>query len=569
MPCGHNGCLQCMASVQQAKPECPLCRAPFDGARQLVVNHELRDLVMLARALTTVEQDGGWQAVTATKAAMQQGLLECGDGGAITLVPSAPPLRVCLENVLAGHADLLSLEPPLWAPDSSADVCASCQQPFWFLRRARHHCRLCGGLFCHGCTAWRALLPPKFQERSPQRVCSPCCDLLQPLQPHLAGTISKSVQAPVHDVTDYSVLRSWLNNPLSSSLEEDLFKATNTVRQFALLGSLRHEERIPPAVLHGAAGFAILSVFKVGLGWSAALGTGLVVARCPDRGWTPPSALAIGSVGWGLQVGGELTDLLIVLRSREAVQAFCGTVHVGVGGNVALAMGPLGRQADAVQHLSTAGRALCYSYSLSRGMFAGISIEGSCMVTRESVNLDFYGRPFSGQQLLSSCSGISPPAAAAALYDALDGLLHKVGQAPSLPQGSLSVHFDEGDRQQAQPLTLALPRVSGSAAPSPVEEQFSGRLSHDSSSTSTSSPLGRRGRSPSRRGRGSPQASAPPLDALGAGLYLGHSWSSSSAAAGGAAAAAGLQAYPPVAGMYPHLPVADEEPAPWMGDLFE
>lgn len=191
------------------------------------------------------------------------------------------------------------------------------------------------------------------------------------------------------------------------------------------------------------------------------------------------------------------------------------------------------------------------------------------MVTRESVNLDFYGRPFSGQQLLSSCSGISPPAAAAALYDALDGLLHKVGQAPSLPQGSLSVHFDEGDRQQAQPLTLALPRVSGSAAPSPVEEQFSGRLSHDSSSTSTSSPLGRRGRSPSRRGRGSPQASAPPLDALGAGLYLGHSWSSSSAAAGGAAAAAGLQAYPPVAGMYPHLPVADEEPAPWMGDLFE
>ena len=55
------------------------------------------------------------------------------------------------------------------------------------LRRARHHCRLCGGIFCAACSAARMLLPPKFQEGTPQRVCTNCAALLLPLQPFLAG----------------------------------------------------------------------------------------------------------------------------------------------------------------------------------------------------------------------------------------------------------------------------------------------------------------------------------------------------------------------------------------------
>ena len=61
---GHNGCLHCFAQLQRAKPECPLCRAPFPAAVPLVVNRELRDLVSLAAALGTVEQTDGWQTVT-------------------------------------------------------------------------------------------------------------------------------------------------------------------------------------------------------------------------------------------------------------------------------------------------------------------------------------------------------------------------------------------------------------------------------------------------------------------------------------------------------------------------
>lgn len=64
MGAGHNGCLHCMAQLQRAKAECPLCRAAFPSGTPLVVNHELRDLVALAAALGTVEQNDGWQAVT-------------------------------------------------------------------------------------------------------------------------------------------------------------------------------------------------------------------------------------------------------------------------------------------------------------------------------------------------------------------------------------------------------------------------------------------------------------------------------------------------------------------------
>ena len=79
------------------------------------------------------------------------------------------------------------------------------------------------------------------------------------------GTISKAVQPAVHDVTDASAMRSWFNVPLSSSLESDIYKATNIVRMFARVGNNAPERNIPSHILKGAAGFAILSTVKVSL----------------------------------------------------------------------------------------------------------------------------------------------------------------------------------------------------------------------------------------------------------------------------------------------------------------
>ncbi|BDA51595.1 probable SH3 domain-containing YSC84-like protein 1 at C-terminar half [Coccomyxa sp. Obi] len=462
LPCGHNGCLHCMAQLQRAKAECPLCRAAFPSGTPLVVNHELRDLVALATALGTVEQNDGWQAVTSqvprkgVSGELLEGEAEKENG--VSLVPSAPPAHMSLSAVLEGDGDLLSLEPPTWVPDSHATSCNRCRAGFRPLARTRHHCRLCGGIFCGACSSGKMLLPPKFRQATPQRVCTNCAALLLPLQPFLAGTVSQAVQPAVHDVTDASALRSWFNPPMAASLAAELYKATNIVRSFAAVGSRAPDAAVPAAILDGAAGFAILSVAKGGCGWSVAAGTGLVVARKPGGSWTPPSALALYSCGWGLQFGGVLSDLLIVLRNQAAVAAFCGTVHCGLAGGVNLAVGPLGRQAEVTMQVGLGGAAVCYSYSCSRGAFAGVSIDGSLLTTRSDVNLDFYGRLLSAKQLLMG-DNVSAPVAADALYTALDDLMARAGALSAERRQRL-----EAGRQQQAAAAAAQPTLCLAAA---------------------------------------------------------------------------------------------------------
>ncbi len=119
-----------MAIVRRSKSECPLCRQNIPDTTELVINRELRDLVSLASALHTVDQDG-WEAVTSNKTLTKSRKLEAdADNTDVTLVPTAPPVHVSLSTVLQGGGDLLSLEPPIWLPDSHAQDCGNCQQTF-------------------------------------------------------------------------------------------------------------------------------------------------------------------------------------------------------------------------------------------------------------------------------------------------------------------------------------------------------------------------------------------------------------------------------------------------------
>ncbi|CAN0226617.1 unnamed protein product, partial [Hapterophycus canaliculatus] len=69
-------------------------------------------------------------------------------------------------------------------------------------------------------------------------------------------------------------------------------------------------------------------IYQAGLFVTARVGTGLVVARRRDGGWSAPSALGSFGLGWGFQVGGELTDVVIVLNTVSAVEAFTSTGQV-------------------------------------------------------------------------------------------------------------------------------------------------------------------------------------------------------------------------------------------------
>ncbi|GBF96574.1 hypothetical protein Rsub_09157 [Raphidocelis subcapitata] len=333
----------------------------------------------------------------------------------------------------SGQADVLRLDPPTWLPDSYASHCGSCHLPFKPLLRLRHHCRLCGKVFCHACCGKRLLLPPRYNQREPQRVCEMCSCLLQPLQPYLVGALSRSVQPPVHDAIDAVSLRSWLNSPVSSSLEDDVFKASNILRTFMAASRLEPERGLPSSVLAGARGLALLSVLRVGAGWSATVGSGLVVARQADGSWSPPCAAACYGVGWGAQIGGELADVLLVLRTDEALSAFCSSAHVGLSGAASASLGPVGRCAQAGVSLGLAGGGAVVGYSCSRGAYVGLSIEGSLFVVREAANLSFYGYQTTARQLLIEGSVPQPPAAST-LYEGLRELMHRYEDCTQAPR---------------------------------------------------------------------------------------------------------------------------------------
>jgi lipid-binding SYLF domain-containing protein len=201
---------------------------------------------------------------------------------------------------------------------------------------------------------------------------------------------------------------------------------------------------IPKAVLQRARGLAIFQVVKAGFVFSGKAGSGIVIARLPDGSWSAPSCIATGGVGWGLQIGADITDFVIVLNSEDAVRAFSMGGNVTIGGNISATAGPIGT-GGSVQ-ASLAHPAPMFSYSKSKGLFAGLSLEGTALIERKDANRDFYGSPVPAKDILGG--RVPPPEVASRLYEiieAAEGLdetgLPETSYVPS-PGGGHHTVFD-------------------------------------------------------------------------------------------------------------------------------
>ncbi|KAF9562602.1 DUF500-domain-containing protein [Agrocybe pediades] len=200
---------------------------------------------------------------------------------------------------------------------------------------------------------------------------------------------------------------------------------------------------IPKAVLQRARGLAVFQVVKAGFVFSGKAGSGLVIARLPDGSWSAPSCIGTAGVGWGLQIGADITDFVIVLNSEDAVRAFSIGGNVTIGGNISAAAGPIGT-GGSVQ-ASLAHPAPMFSYSKSKGLFAGLSLEGTVLIERKDANRDFYGSPVPAKDILGG--RVPPPEVASRLYEiieAAEGLdetgLPDAAYIPSSTGEQLGIH---------------------------------------------------------------------------------------------------------------------------------
>ena len=159
-------------------------------------------------------------------------------------------------------------------------------------------------------------------------------------------------------------------------------------------------------------------MIKAGFLGSARFGSGVVVARLADGTWSAPSALATGGAGFGGQIGFELTDFVFILNDAAAVRTFSQQGSLTLGGNVSIAAGPVGRNAEAAGAASMKGVAGIFSYSKTKGLFAGVSLEGSVLVERRDANEKMYNSRITALQLLEG--GVRPPPAAEPLMRVLN-----------------------------------------------------------------------------------------------------------------------------------------------------
>lgn len=171
----------------------------------------------------------------------------------------------------------------------------------------------------------------------------------------------------------------------SLSAEEDrVFKAIEVIEEMVEIP----EEGIPEALLNKAYGIAIIpKVIKAAWVVGGRYGKGVLLVRTETGRWGHPCFIRIagGSVGW--QIGVQSVDIILVFKRRKGVDSITEG-KITLGADASVAAGPVGRRAEASTDIEL--EAEIYSYSKSRGLFAGVSIEGAAIQIDEEANAKFY-----------------------------------------------------------------------------------------------------------------------------------------------------------------------------------
>jgi lipid-binding SYLF domain-containing protein len=170
------------------------------------------------------------------------------------------------------------------------------------------------------------------------------------------------------------------------------------------------EKAIPPSLLANAEGIAVIpGVIKVGFVVGGQYGNGVLLVRRKEGGWSNPVFVTLmsGSVGW--QIGAQATDFVIVFKTPRSIDGIMKGKYT-LGADAAVAAGPVGRRAEAATDVEF--KAEIYSYSRSRGLFAGVSLEGSSLQVDHDSDAAFYAKgDIRPSEIIEGRETKAPPAA--------------------------------------------------------------------------------------------------------------------------------------------------------------
>jgi len=157
------------------------------------------------------------------------------------------------------------------------------------------------------------------------------------------------------------------------------------------------DSAIPDSILGKAAGIAIFpGTIRAGFIVGGMRGRGILSART-ERGWSSPTFMTITGGSFGLQIGGQATDIILVIQNQRGLENLIRN-QFKFEADAAAAAGPVGREAELATDLQL--RAEILSYSRARGLFAGVTLGGSTVRIDVDANERFYGSRLEGPQVV-------------------------------------------------------------------------------------------------------------------------------------------------------------------------
>lgn len=191
------------------------------------------------------------------------------------------------------------------------------------------------------------------------------------------------------------LLTSQVNAEEPNKLDLRLREASLVLDQFML----SPDQSAPRDLVKNAYAVAVFpGVIKGAIIIGAQYGNGVMcVFDDASHEWSAPAFFEIGGGSLGLQLGGQSTDMVLVIMNERGLNAILKGVGT-IGAEAAVAAGPVGRDATAKTDLTL--KADIYSYSRSAGLFAGVSLSGAIIASDDPANDEFYGEPITARQIL-------------------------------------------------------------------------------------------------------------------------------------------------------------------------
>lgn len=201
-----------------------------------------------------------------------------------------------------------------------------------------------------------------------------------------------------------------LSGTAISADPERLKDAADVIKEMATTD----DKGIPTNLLNKARCVVVIpSLTKVAFGVGGQFGKGYLSCRT-GSGWSAPGSIRVEGGSFGFQIGGSATDVILLIMNDRGMDKLLSN-EFKVGADASVAAGPVGRQASAETDITM--RAEMLAYSRSRGVFAGIAIQGSTLRQDSDENEELYGRKIPNREIVSG--KVTIPDAAKPFIDAL------------------------------------------------------------------------------------------------------------------------------------------------------